>query len=77
VLIAYGFVNPLAVNLEFNGMSKFTYYQSIATSVNGFAGGMAPVMAVEMARRGLGDDVRPSAEELESMLRTVTAEARP
>lgn len=73
VLIAYGFVNPLAVNLEFNGMSRLTYYQSIATSVNGFASGMAPVMAVEMARRGLGEDVRPSAEELETMLRSVTA----
>ncbi len=73
VLMAYGFVNPLAVNLEFNGLSRLAYYQSIATSINGFASGMAPVMAVEMARRGLGEDVRPSADELEQMLRGVTA----
>jgi chemotaxis protein MotA len=73
VLIAYGFVNPLAVNLEFNGYSELAYYQCIATSIVGFASGMAPIMAVEMARRGLGDDMRPTAQELEAMVKTVTA----
>jgi chemotaxis protein MotA len=77
ILIAYGFVNPLAVNLEFNGASELVYYQCIATSVTGFAGGMAPVMAVEMARRGLGEELRPTAEELERMLKAVTATASP
>jgi chemotaxis protein MotA len=73
VLLAYGFVNPLAVNLEFNGYAELAYYQCIATSVAGFATGMAPVMAMEMARRGLGDDIRPTADELETMLKTVTS----
>jgi chemotaxis protein MotA len=73
ILIAYGFVNPLATNLEFVGASQLAYYQCIATSVTGFAGGMAPVMAVEMARRGLGEELRPTAEELETMLKGVTA----
>lgn len=71
VLIAYGFVNPIAVNLEFNGFSELAYFQCIATSVIGFSSGMAPVMAVEMARRGLADDVRPTAEELERLVKTV------
>ena len=35
------------------------------------ANGMAPVMAVEVARRGLDSDVRPSADELETMLKGV------
>jgi chemotaxis protein MotA len=69
ILIAYGFVNPLAVNLEFNGAAEQTYFQCIATSIIGFASGMAPVMAVEMARRGLSENMRPSAEELESLLK--------
>ena len=37
----------------------------------GFANGMAPIMAVEMARRGLESDMRPSAEELEKMLKGI------
>jgi len=73
ILISYGFVNPLAVNLEFNGYSELAYFQCIATSVTGFAGGMAPVMAIEMSRRGLGENLRPTAEELESMLKGVTS----
>jgi len=73
ILISYGFVNPLAVNLEFNGSSELAYFQCIATSVTGFAGGMAPVMAIEMSRRGLGEYLRPTAEELESMLKGVTS----
>jgi chemotaxis protein MotA len=73
ILISYGFVNPLAVNIEFVGASELTYYQCIATSVTGFAGGMAPVMAVEVARRGLGEALRPTAEELETMLKGVSS----
>lgn len=77
ILISYGFVNPLAVNIEFNGFLELAYYQCITTSVSGFASGMAPVMAVEMARRGLGEELRPSAEELESMLKGInTSENR-
>ncbi|NBP24665.1 MAG: flagellar motor protein MotA, partial [Proteobacteria bacterium] len=34
--------------------------------------GMAPMMALEVARRGLPGDVKPSAEELESMLKAVS-----
>jgi chemotaxis protein MotA len=69
ILISYGFVNPLAVNLEFNGMSELGYFRCIATAVTGFAGGMAPVMAIEMARRGLSEEVRPTADELESLVK--------
>jgi chemotaxis protein MotA len=73
VLLAYGFVNPLAVNMEFNGFSELAYYQCIATAINGFATGMAPGMAIEVARRGLGEDLRPTADELETLLKTLKA----
>jgi hypothetical protein len=33
---------------------------------------MAPMMALEVARRGLPGDVKPTAEELESMLKSVS-----
>jgi len=73
VLIAYGFVNPLATNLEFNGMSEIAYFRCITTAVTGFAGGMAPIMAIEMARRGLSEEIRPSADELEALVKGTAA----
>lgn len=71
ILISYGFVNPLAVNMEFIGEAELAYSKCIASSVVGFANGMAPIMAVEMARRGLESDMRPSADELEKMLKGI------
>jgi chemotaxis protein MotA len=53
ILISYGFINPLTVNMTFVGAAKLAYYRCIANSVIGFANGMAPIMAVEVARRGL------------------------
>jgi chemotaxis protein MotA len=72
IFISYGFMNPLAVNIEFNNASEMSYTRCIAASVVGFATGMAPIMAVEIARRGLASDVRPSAEELEAMLKALS-----
>lgn len=71
ILISYGFLNPLAVNMTFIGASEMAYFRCIANSVSGFAGGMAPVMAVEIARRSLSSEVKPSAEDLEAMLKNI------
>jgi len=71
ILISYGFLNPLAVNMEFTGAAQMLYYRCVGSAVIGFANGMAPVMAVELARRSLSDDLRPTADELEAMMKTV------
>ena len=71
ILVSYGYLNPLATNLEFYGQAELGYSKCIADSVIGFAHGMAPIMAVEVARRGLTSDVRPNAEELEEMLKSI------
>jgi chemotaxis protein MotA len=73
IFISYGFMNPLAVNIEFNNSAEMSYTRCIAASVVGFATGMAPIMAVEIARRGLASDVRPSADQLEAMLKALSA----
>jgi chemotaxis protein MotA len=62
ILLAYGFLSPLAVNLEFNGTAEMDYTRCIAACVTGFASGMAPVTAGEL---------RPSAEEMEAMFKTL------
>jgi chemotaxis protein MotA len=72
IFVAYGFLNPLAVKIEFTNLAHITYLRCIASSVVGFATGMSPVMAIEMARRGLPTEVKPSAEGLEAMLKALT-----
>ena len=71
ILISYGYLAPLAVNMGFIGDSEMSYFKCVASSVVGFANGMAPVMAVEVARRGLDSGVKPSSEELEAMLKGI------
>lgn len=75
ILISYGYLNPLAVNINFLGQAELAYLRCIATSVVGFASGMSPIMAVEVARRGLSSELKPSADELETMLKTVNPPA--
>ncbi len=69
ILVSYGFLNPLAVAMEFAGAAEMTYIRCITKAVIGFVNGMAPIMAVELARRGLTSDIKPTSEELESMLK--------
>jgi chemotaxis protein MotA len=71
ILLAYGFVNPLAMNLDFIGAADLDFTRCIAACVIGFASGMAPITAVELGRRGLSSELRPSSDELEEMLKSL------
>ncbi|SPE56901.1 Flagellar motor component [Verrucomicrobia bacterium] len=73
IFLGYGFLSPLAVNMEFNVMARLAFFRCISASVISFASGMAPGMAVEIARRSLSEDLRPGAEELEAMFKTLNA----
>ncbi len=75
IFLGYGFLSPLAVNMEFNMVERLAYFRCISVSVVSFAAGMAPGMAVEIARRRLGEELRPGAEELEAMLKPLNAGA--
>jgi chemotaxis protein MotA len=71
ILLAYGFLSPLALNLQFIKTAELDYTKCIAACVTGFAGGMAPITAVELGRRGLSSELRPSADEMETMLKAI------
>ena len=71
IFLSYGFMNPLAVNMEFICAAEMAYTRCIASAIESFANGMAPMMAIEVARRGLTSDVRPSADDLEAMLKAL------
>ncbi len=74
ILLSYGFVGPLATNMEFLGTAELAYLRCIAVAVNGFATGLAPIMAVEVARRGLSSELRPGEQEMETMLKALNVQ---
>jgi chemotaxis protein MotA len=69
VLACYGFVGPMATNLEHKAMEKETFYNVIKTSLVAFVGGAAPQVAVESGRRGIPSEARPTFQELEKAIK--------
>ena len=73
IFFAYGFVNPLANRIQFNNNADSQCLRCIKIAVSGFAKGLAPLTAVEIARRSLDTSVQPEARELEAATKTVSA----
>jgi chemotaxis protein MotA len=73
IFLSYGFINPLATNLEYVGLAELDYRRCIAACVVAFANGMAPIMAVELGRRGLSSELRPTADQLEALLKPLNS----
>jgi len=69
VLLAYGFVNPIAANITLIVEERAQELQIIKTYILAYSKGNPPFVAAEIARRTIFSDVRPSFEELESSLR--------
>jgi chemotaxis protein MotA len=73
IFAAYGFVNPLANRIKFNNAADLLCLRCIMQAVAGFAKGLAPLTAVEIARRSLDSSVQPGAAELETSLKALPA----
>jgi len=71
IWVAYGFVNPLANRVQFNNAGDEQFLKCITQAVSGFAKGLAPMTAVEVARRSLDSNVQPGASELEATLKAM------
>jgi len=69
VLMCYGFVGPMATNLEHQAHEGGTFFQVIRVALVAFVGGSAPQMAVEFGRRAIPDKEKPTFDELEKMVR--------
>ncbi len=65
VLLAYGFVGPLATNLGIQGELEFQYMACIKQGVVAFAKGNTAAVAVEFSRRSIFSDYRPGFKEVE------------
>jgi chemotaxis protein MotA len=65
ILLCYGFLGPLALNMTKINDAELDYLRCLRSGVIGFVKGSAPVLAVEFARRSIPGEYRPSFKELE------------
>ena len=64
ILLSYGYVQPLAQNLEMQAAAGGRFLHCIKNALVAFARGAPPLVAVEVARHVIFSDDRPSATEL-------------
>jgi chemotaxis protein MotA len=65
ILLSYGFVSPIASNLEKTIDGEGQFYQVLRAGLMAFAKGMAPMIAVEFARRAIPHELRPTFKAME------------
>lgn len=73
ILVAYGFVLPMASNLEAAYNSEHHYFMCIKMGLMGHMQGYAPQVSVEFARKVLSDEYKPSFAELEEICQNLPA----
>ncbi len=68
ILISYGFVAPMAANLNATYAAEHNYFVCIKAGLLGHMQGYAPQVSVEFARKILPDEYRPTFQELEGVI---------
>jgi len=70
ILLCYGFVGPMAANLEHQAREHQTLMLVVKAWLNAFVQGWPPALSVEYARRAVPAEFRPTFEELEELMRS-------
>jgi len=73
VLLAYGFIGPIASGLKAIYGAETKYYQCIKVALLAHMNGYAPSVSVEFARKALLSNVRPSFYEVEEAVQALPA----
>ena len=69
VLISYGFIQPLATNLDLTHEEEARMLEVVKAGLTAFAKGFNPIVAVEFGRRSIFDDHRPTFQEMEEAVK--------
>ncbi len=76
ILVAYGFVGPIATAMEHRVEEEGKAFEVVKMALVASVRGYAPPVAVEFARKLLFTDVRPTFADLEAHLKGKKKEAR-
>ena len=68
---SYGFVSPIATNLEMIGMDEARYFGAMKAGIVAFANDSAPSTAVEFSRKTIFSFERPSSTDIDEALRNI------
>lgn len=68
VLVAYGYLNPLAKNLEAIFAAEHNYYACTKVAILNFARQLSPQLIAEFTRKSMPGNVKPSFQEMEEYL---------
>jgi chemotaxis protein MotA len=66
ILLCYGFIQPLASNLDIAGEKEMQVFQVVKNAIVAFARGFSPLVCVEFARRSIPNETRPDFPEMEA-----------
>ena len=69
ILLCYGVFGPLAAAMGKQIEAEANYYSFLRIAALAFVKGMSPILAVELARRSIPSEVRPSFKEMETACR--------
>ncbi|MGA2039950.1 MAG: flagellar motor stator protein MotA [Bryobacteraceae bacterium] len=69
ILLCYGVFGPLAAAMSKQVAEEADYYSFLRVAALAFVKGMSPILAVELARRSIPSEVRPSFKEMETTCR--------
>ena len=71
IFLSYGFIQPLATNLDLAAEEESKVYESIKSGIISLAKGFNPIVSVEFARRSIPNDYRPTFQEMETFVKGV------
>ncbi len=66
ILLCYGFIQPLASNLDISGEKEIQVFEVVKNAIAAFARGFSPLVCVEFARRSIPAETRPEFAEMEA-----------
>jgi chemotaxis protein MotA len=69
ILLCYGLFGPLAAAMSKENDAEGHYFGFLRMAALGFVKGLAPILAVELARRAIPTSVRPTFQEMEAACR--------
>lgn len=69
ILLSYGYMAPIAAKTEHVAREQTAILNTVKVALVAFAGGSPPAVALEFARKTIPSVFRPTAEEMEEIIR--------
>lgn len=69
ILFSYGYIAPVATKMDHVAREQTNILKTVKAGLVSFAGGAPPQVALEFARKTIPNDMRPTSEELEQLMK--------